>query len=215
MTDEAFLRAILVDPTDPAPRLVYADWLEERGDPDSLHRAEYLRVECRLNNLPSADRSRRKLQAQLRQLRKLVGDRWQRSLMPTDRESMASSIDHDRFLVLLTERFPEIATTIDDCFKGLLHLEMAALARATQTAIDNQDRDTVRRHFRFIDEVLPQATSDVENAIHVSYLENLRFEGRKAGPTKARQLLTPRLQQALGNLEDYLNRLFGKEDSAS
>src|SRR4051794_18637183 len=34
MTDgEALLRAVLVNPADDAPRLVYADWLEENGTP--------------------------------------------------------------------------------------------------------------------------------------------------------------------------------------
>jgi uncharacterized protein (TIGR02996 family) len=32
-SDEPFLRAILAAPADAAPRLVYADWLDERGDP--------------------------------------------------------------------------------------------------------------------------------------------------------------------------------------
>src|SRR5437764_9373341 len=98
---------------------------------------------------------------------------------------MAEKIDRDRFVVLLTERFPEVAAAIDDCSQGLLHLEMATLARATQAAIDGQDRDTVRRHFQFIDEVFRQAAPEVENAVNVSYLENLRFEGRNAGPTRA------------------------------
>jgi uncharacterized protein (TIGR02996 family) len=40
MSDEVFLRAILAEPEDSASRLVYADWLEERGDP----RAEVLRL---------------------------------------------------------------------------------------------------------------------------------------------------------------------------
>ena len=31
--DEAFLQAIRENPDDDAPRLIYADWLEERGDP--------------------------------------------------------------------------------------------------------------------------------------------------------------------------------------
>ncbi len=33
MTEEAFLRALLAVPHDDAARLVYADWLEEQGDP--------------------------------------------------------------------------------------------------------------------------------------------------------------------------------------
>lgn len=39
--DEAFIRAIVDAPRDDAPRLVYADWLDERGDP----RGAYLRAE--------------------------------------------------------------------------------------------------------------------------------------------------------------------------
>ncbi len=122
---------------------------------------------------------------------------------------MSERIDHPRFIALLTGRFPEVTAAIDDCSQGLLLLEMATLARATQAAIDGQDRETIRRHFQFIDEVYLLASPDVENAVNVSYLENLRFEGRKAGPTRARELLTPRLRQALAELEEYLARLFG------
>lgn len=38
--EAAFLRAVHADPKDSAPRLVYADWLEERGD----QRADVIRV---------------------------------------------------------------------------------------------------------------------------------------------------------------------------
>jgi hypothetical protein len=64
-------------------------------------------------------------------------------------------------------------------------------------------------HFQFIDEVFRDAAPDVENAVNVSYLESLRFEGRKTGPANARELLTPRLRQALVDLEEYLARLHG------
>jgi hypothetical protein len=125
---------------------------------------------------------------------------------------MPGNIDQQRFVAVLTERFPEVAAAIPDSCRGLLHMEMATVARATQAAIDAQDRETVRRHFLFVDEVLRDAAPEVANAVHVSYLENLRFEGRKAGPTRARELLTPRLQQALADLEAYLARLFGESD---
>jgi hypothetical protein len=127
---------------------------------------------------------------------------------------MPELIDRDRFIALFAERFPDVAASIDDCSQGLLHLEMATLARATQAAIDQGNCDVVRRYFAFIDEVFRDAAPDVKNAVNVSYLENLRFEGRKAGPTRARQLLTPRLRQALSELEEYLGRLFGDTGSA-
>jgi uncharacterized protein (TIGR02996 family) len=40
--EEEFLAAIRAQPRDEAHRLVYADWLEEQGDP----RAEFLRLSC-------------------------------------------------------------------------------------------------------------------------------------------------------------------------
>jgi uncharacterized protein (TIGR02996 family) len=44
-TDDALLRAVLADPDDDAPRLIYADWLDEHGDCD---RAEFIRIQCEL-----------------------------------------------------------------------------------------------------------------------------------------------------------------------
>ena len=52
MSHESFLRAIIADPADDLPRLVYADWLDENGDPD---RAEFIRVQCELAKLPEDD----------------------------------------------------------------------------------------------------------------------------------------------------------------
>src|SRR5690242_12611585 len=52
--DEAFLHAIRENPGDDGPRLVYADWLDEHGQPE---RAEFIRVQCQLAPLePDDDR---------------------------------------------------------------------------------------------------------------------------------------------------------------
>jgi uncharacterized protein (TIGR02996 family) len=40
--DDAFLQAILENLDDDTPRLVYADWLDEHGDPE---RADFIRVQ--------------------------------------------------------------------------------------------------------------------------------------------------------------------------
>jgi uncharacterized protein (TIGR02996 family) len=49
LSDEAaFLNAILANPEDDAPRLVYADWLDERGDPASEAKAAFLRATASL-----------------------------------------------------------------------------------------------------------------------------------------------------------------------
>lgn len=43
---DALMLAILTDPADDLPRLVYADYLEEHGEPE---RAEFIRVQCQLS----------------------------------------------------------------------------------------------------------------------------------------------------------------------
>src|SRR4051812_35705477 len=48
--EEALLRAIDEEPHDDLPRLAYADWLDENGQPV---RAEFVRVQCRLAEMPS------------------------------------------------------------------------------------------------------------------------------------------------------------------
>src|SRR5262245_31674985 len=43
----AFVGTTLADPDDDTPRLIYADWLEERGDP----RGEYVRLAVAIERL--------------------------------------------------------------------------------------------------------------------------------------------------------------------
>ena len=52
---DALLRAVLAAPDDDAPRLVYADWLEEHGDGA---RAAFIRSQVELARLPADDPSR-------------------------------------------------------------------------------------------------------------------------------------------------------------
>src|SRR5215211_6364640 len=49
--EAAFLDRVCADPDDDAPRLIFADWLDERGDP----RGEFIRVQVALNRLFAGD----------------------------------------------------------------------------------------------------------------------------------------------------------------
>src|SRR5687768_1094845 len=49
---DALLRAIIDNPDDDAPRLVYADWLDEHGDPDL---AEFIRLQIEIEALRRPD----------------------------------------------------------------------------------------------------------------------------------------------------------------
>jgi len=57
--DRAFLDDIVAHPGDVAPRLIYADWLDDHGDPD---RAEFIRVQIALASLAEDDPARHELQ---------------------------------------------------------------------------------------------------------------------------------------------------------
>jgi uncharacterized protein (TIGR02996 family) len=63
--DNAFRRDIIENPDDDTPRLVYADWLDEHGQPE---RAEFIRVQCELARMPAGDPRRAELEAREREL---------------------------------------------------------------------------------------------------------------------------------------------------
>jgi uncharacterized protein (TIGR02996 family) len=60
----AFIERIREQPDDDGPRLIFADWLDERGDP----RGEFIRVQCALARLPDGDARRSNLELAEHQL---------------------------------------------------------------------------------------------------------------------------------------------------
>src|SRR4051812_5169077 len=67
MSDEAgLLAAILAHPDEDTPRLMYADWLQENGQPE---RAEFIRIQCS----PDADEVAEERAAELEELH---GAKW-------------------------------------------------------------------------------------------------------------------------------------------
>jgi hypothetical protein len=123
---------------------------------------------------------------------------------------MAGLIDRECFIAMLTEQFPAVAAGIDDCARGLLHLEMASLARVTQAAITSEDKTAVKEYFAFVGDLFRRAGPEVKSAVYVSFLENLSFDGRRGKRIKARELLSPDLQTALRELEAYNAALFAR-----
>jgi uncharacterized protein (TIGR02996 family) len=70
--DEAFLLAIREQPESDEVRLVYADWLEERGDP----RGEFIRVQCEQARLSVDNPRRAGLDARAAELLEANWDAW-------------------------------------------------------------------------------------------------------------------------------------------
>lgn len=66
-----FLNALFHSPKDEVPRLIYADWLEERGDA----RSEFLRLEVDLSH-PRGKRKRRNLESKMRKQSQTIDSWW-------------------------------------------------------------------------------------------------------------------------------------------
>jgi uncharacterized protein (TIGR02996 family) len=74
---EPFLSAICADPADDTARLVYADWLQENGEPE---RAEFIRVQVERARLRASGEDPEALRARDLELRAGHGVKWQHEL---------------------------------------------------------------------------------------------------------------------------------------
>jgi uncharacterized protein (TIGR02996 family) len=107
MSEAGFLSAIRNDPNDPATRLIYSDYLEERGDP----RGELLRLDARLAEpgLESAEFD--ELRERLKQFRA--------GLDPLHKKWLAAVDAPDRFTILLTNEYCDRLRTYGQIGKPL------------------------------------------------------------------------------------------------
>src|SRR5689334_22533376 len=100
--DEAFLKDICTNPDDDAPRLIYADWLDEHGQPE---RAEFIRTQCELARLAENDERRSALAA--RELELLVAHRaeWSAPLTGWGAEKSVFRCGFVEFVMMTGENF--------------------------------------------------------------------------------------------------------------
>ena len=71
-----FLRAIAAKPADDLPRLVFADFLEESGEPDSIARAHFIRAQIALTQLTPRTKEYRETDALIKRLLRHYSDDW-------------------------------------------------------------------------------------------------------------------------------------------
>jgi uncharacterized protein (TIGR02996 family) len=77
--ERAFFDRIRDEPDDDGPRLMYADWLDENGQPE---RAEFIRLQCALARLPDEDARRPALRERERQLSEANLEKWSAEVKP-------------------------------------------------------------------------------------------------------------------------------------
>jgi hypothetical protein len=94
--------------------------------------------------------------------------------------------------------FPDLAQDLVEA-DGLLHLEMGAFASFMQRAKGRADWELYRRGVRLADTLWSISDPALLNALGVSFLEHLDFNGPRGSAAWA--LLTPRLQVAWRSLQ--------------
>ncbi len=126
MEDLGFINDIIAHPDDPVPRLVYADWLDERDDP----RGEFLRLELQVRALAEEDQ-REDLRGRLKELREAIDPGW---LAQLDRTAIENCTVHFEFEC--PQRWENLRTTgketvrlCDSCHKAVYFCESVAEAR--------------------------------------------------------------------------------------
>jgi uncharacterized protein (TIGR02996 family) len=81
MSDEkALLAAIWEHPHEDTPRLMYADWLQERGGASNVARAEFIRAQCELARTPHGTPRWTELYARAVRLREAHTGTWKRGV---------------------------------------------------------------------------------------------------------------------------------------
>jgi uncharacterized protein (TIGR02996 family) len=86
-TRAALLEAVFAEPDDDAPRLVYADWLEEHGDEHDRARAEFIRLQCAIAQLDEDDPRYAELARRQSRLWNRNARRWRAGVGPALRDS--------------------------------------------------------------------------------------------------------------------------------
>jgi hypothetical protein len=102
-----------------------------------------------------------------------------------------ATFTHADFTAFALTAFPELRDEFEDA-EGMVHLEMAALASRADRARLADDWAAYERAIGLVDRLWDNADEELANALGVSFLEHLEFDGPSG--VAAWERLPPRLQ---------------------
>jgi uncharacterized protein (TIGR02996 family) len=79
---QALLQAVVAEPENEAPRLIYADWLDEQGSPEDADRAEFIRVQIELAHATEETARTKELRKREKELWGAHKEQWLAHLPP-------------------------------------------------------------------------------------------------------------------------------------
>ena len=109
------------------------------------------------------------------------------------------------FASLVLAEFPELRGDLEaEWNRGLLHCEMGELARHAREAKELGNWDTFGRAVQLANRCLLEGDEAVDNAVYVSFLESIDFDGRNG--QQAWNLLPNEQQRAWREHNDGMGR---------
>jgi len=113
--EDAFWESIRQTPDDDAPRLIYADWLDDNGDAVDQARAAFIRAQCGLERLTEDDPARPGLEAEAKGILKAHEKKWTAALR---KAKLVSAWTFRRgFVDAVTMKAPRFAVDGEKVFK--------------------------------------------------------------------------------------------------
>ena len=141
----AFLAAIHADPDSDLPRLVFARWLEEQGDPSG----KFIRIQCQLAHMEPDDRARDELERQQEELLIRHREDWVGNTSPTIEVSFEeySVGNSPRTVVVSFDRgLPQVKVTAEVLAeKAVSAWFLARRSSVCDLALDVGDDESLRR----------------------------------------------------------------------
>ena len=113
---------------------------------------------------------------------------------------MDRAYTHTDFVRLALNVFPSLTEEFDE-HRDLLHVQMGAFARLVEHAQAAEDWETYDRAVQIADMLLQRPNPALDNALHVSFLEHLQFDGPTGATAWAR--LPSALQRAWTRMQNY------------
>lgn len=128
-TETGFVLDLHEHPQEDGPRLIYADWLEDRGDEQSLLQAEYLRLGVQRSKLRGTEK--RQATMRLRQLSQQIDPNWLASVSCSPIENCRETFEFE-----CPQRWDRLTWTEDasvrfceSCKQNVYHCSSVAEAR--------------------------------------------------------------------------------------
>jgi len=107
----------------------------------------------------------------------------------------SAPLDASRVFTGLIEQFPSLeADLLDEDYRFSIHLQVGCWATYANHCVAGGNLEEVRKVIDYFQQTVVRVGPATENALYVSFLEHLEFDGATLNAKKARSMFSPAYQ---------------------